>query len=85
MKRHTTHRTVLAAICPVDQTVDHYRVVIETADVVQVERIIAELVALDRAVMFQEEIAARLADRLCCTVTLTGTHSGITTITRVEP
>lgn len=85
MKRHTTHRTVLAAICPVDQTVDHYRVVIETGAVLPVEQIIAELVALDRAEMFQEDIALRLAERLCCTVTLTGTHSGITTITRVEP
>lgn len=85
MRRHTTHRTVLTAVCPVDKSTDHYRVTIETADVVQVERIIAELVAHDRVVMFQEEIAARLAERLCCVVTLTGTHSGITTTTRAEP
>ena len=85
MKVHTTHELVMTARCPIDQTIDIYRVTVETWKTIPVETILDFARALEDAEMFQEDITAHLAKELGCSVSLIGTHSGVTTTTKAEP
>ena len=85
MKVHSTHEVVMTARCPIDQSIDIYRVKVETWMMAPVETILEEIRAFEDVEMFQEDITAHLATELGCSVEMLGTHSGVTTTTRAEP
>lgn len=70
----------LVAICPVDGvTVDAYRVTVRTDRMVRVEELLLVLKRFEHAVIFQEDLTAKLAAELGAEVETLGRHSGVET------
>jgi hypothetical protein len=70
--------------CPVDGSDDVYECLVESKDVVPVEKIL-ELVEINtKAPVFQEHLTMRLAATLKCKVTTTGIHSGVKVVTMTK-
>jgi hypothetical protein len=78
------HELTVRARCPANGAKDKYLCIVETTQLIEVERILQAADSFRRAWIFQEHLCARLAlaiggDAL---VTLTGTHSGVKTTVR---
>lgn len=81
----TEHRLTITAICPVDGTIDVYKMIVETHDMIAVERIQDVVASATRDPLYQEALTQSLADELGATVTTEGVHSGVDTRCRAEP
>lgn len=74
--RYTTNAI---CICPVDGTLDVYRVKIESPTIIKVEAINEAVAALREQKIFQEDLTATLAKSLGASVRTEGSHSGVFT------
>lgn len=81
----TRHRTTVVGKCP-HGCADVYEAEFEIADrVITVESIQSEIDAATAEPIYQESLTQRLADRVGCVVTTTGTHGRFLTTCRAEP
>lgn len=69
----TVHKTSITADCP-HGAHDVYEASFETERLIPVEVIEAAISCFTKSPIYQEELAAILAECLCCRVTLRGSH-----------
>jgi hypothetical protein len=77
------HELMIKARCPVDGTTDEYECTVETEYLIKVEDILEKakrFLTIENGI-YQEDVCGVLAGELGgdATVTLVGTHSGVTT------
>jgi len=76
----------LTAVCPVDESADHYAVTVSSSREIRVERLLEFALTFRQAAATQEVITARLAAEFpSATVETVGYHSNVRTTVSAGP
>jgi hypothetical protein len=79
----TTHELTFSKTCPLNDSIDNYKLTVETDRMVKVEDILAAIAALPEK-EYQEKLTEQLARRLeGCRIEVMGYHSGVKTTCKV--